>query len=94
MKDKNGGTGNIGRTGSAGGTASTASIGSNVRTGSTGGFPYDDILDHPHHVSKTHPAMSLENRAAQFAPFAALTGFGAVIQETARRAEEEAERQE
>ena len=85
MKDKNGGTGNIGRTGR---------IGSNVRTGRGGGFPYDDILDHPHHVSKTHPAMSLENRAAQFAPFAALTGFGAVIQETARRAEEEAERQE
>ena len=36
---------------------------------------YDDIINLPHHVSKNHPQMSLENRAAQFAPFAALVGY-------------------
>ena len=36
---------------------------------------YDDIINMPHHVSKKHPRMSLEARSAQFAPFAALTGY-------------------
>lgn len=45
---------------------------------------YDDILPLPHPVSPTRRRMSAEERAAQFAPFAALTGFGAVIVETAR----------
>lgn len=45
---------------------------------------YDDIIDLPHHVSETHPRMSLYDRAAQFSPFAALTGHGAAIRETAR----------
>ena len=45
---------------------------------------YDDIIDLPHHVSKTHPPMSMTGRAAQFSPFAALTGFGASIAEAAR----------
>ena len=36
---------------------------------------YDDIINLPHHVSKKHPQMSLLDRAAQFAPFAALTGY-------------------
>lgn len=45
---------------------------------------YDDIINLPHHVSKSHPQMSLLNRAAQFSPFAALTGHEAAIQETAR----------
>lgn len=45
---------------------------------------YDDIICLPHHVSSRHPQMSLWNRAAQFSPFAALTGHGAAIQETAR----------
>ena len=45
-------------------------------------FPYDDIVNLPHPTSKKHPRMSMEERAAQFSPFAALTGFGAVIQET------------
>ena len=36
---------------------------------------YADIIDLPHHVSKCHPQMSMWNRAAQFAPFAALTGY-------------------
>lgn len=45
---------------------------------------YDDIIDLPRHVSKTHPQMSPENRAAQFSPFAAVVGYEAAIQETAR----------
>lgn len=45
---------------------------------------YDDIIDLPHHVSGTRKPMSMENRAAQFAPFAALTGHDAAIAETAR----------
>ncbi len=49
---------------------------------------YDDIIDLPHHVSRKHPQMSAINRAAQFSPFAALTGHGAAIQETARLAED------
>ena len=49
---------------------------------------YDDILYLPHHVSPTRPKMLRLDRAAQFAPFAALTGYEAVIDETARRAEE------
>ena len=47
--------------------------------------PYDDIIDLPHHVSTVHPQMSPQARAAQFSAFAALTGFGDVIDETARR---------
>lgn len=45
---------------------------------------YDDIINLPHHESKRHPRMSLYSRAAQFAPFAALTGHDAAIDETAR----------
>lgn len=45
---------------------------------------YDDIFNLPHHVSATRPQMSLENRAAQFSPFAALTGHDAAVKETAR----------
>ena len=48
---------------------------------------YDDMLDMPHHVSPTRPKMSLLDRAAQFAPFAALTGFGAAITESDRMPE-------
>lgn len=43
---------------------------------------YDDIINLPHHVSKNHPQMSLEARAAQFASFAALTGYDDKIKET------------
>ena len=46
--------------------------------------PYDDIIRLPHHVSQNHPQMSLRDRAAQFAPFAALTGYEAAVGETAR----------
>ena len=45
---------------------------------------YDDIINLPHHVSKRHPQMSMWNRAAQFAPFAALTGYEDAIKETAQ----------
>ena len=45
---------------------------------------YDDIIDLPHHVSAKHPHMSRMNRAAQFAAFAALAGYGETIDETAR----------
>lgn len=52
---------------------------------------YDDIINLPHHVSKTRTPMSMENRAAQFAPFAALTGHDAAIAETARLTSEKPE---
>ena len=52
---------------------------------------YDDIISLPHHVSLTHPHMPRADRAAQFAPFAALTGYGDVIDETARLTDERAE---
>lgn len=45
---------------------------------------YDDIINLPHHVSDYHKPMPMENRAAQFAPFAALTGHEEAIAETAR----------
>lgn len=49
---------------------------------------YDDILYLPHHQSKERPHMSLHDRAAQFAPFAALSGHEEAIEETARLAVE------
>ena len=51
---------------------------------------YDDIIHLPHHVSKKHPPMARADRAAQFAPYAALVGFGEVIEETSRITEEKA----
>lgn len=45
---------------------------------------YDDIIMLPHHVSRRHPQMSPSDRAAQFSPFAALTGHGDAVRETAR----------
>ena len=45
---------------------------------------YADIINLPHHVSRTHPQMSMADRAAQFSPFAALTGHDAAIAEAAR----------
>lgn len=49
---------------------------------------YDDIINLPHHVSSTHPHMTAIDRAAQFSPFAALTGYDAAIKETARLTDE------
>lgn len=51
---------------------------------------YDDIINLPHYEPK-HKRMPIENRAAQFAPFAALTGHGAAINETARHTEKKKE---
>lgn len=45
---------------------------------------YDDIINLPHHVSVTHPPMDIMDRAAQFSPFAALTGYEAAAKETQR----------
>ena len=53
--------------------------------------PYDDIINLPRPVSITRPRMSIDNRAAQFSPFAALTGYDAAIKETARRTTEPVE---
>ena len=49
--------------------------------------PYDDIINLPHHVSKHHQPMSMLSRAAQFAPFAALTGYGDAIKAAAQHDE-------
>ena len=46
---------------------------------------YADIINLPHPTSKRHPRMSILERAAQFAPFAALTGYGDVIDAAARK---------
>lgn len=45
---------------------------------------YEDIINLPHHVSPTRPQMPMSDRAAQFSPFAALTGYDAAIKETGR----------
>ena len=49
---------------------------------------YKDIINLPHYVSKKRPQMSMEDRAAQFAPFAALVGFDDGIEETNRQVEQ------
>ena len=49
---------------------------------------YADIINLPHHVSHTHPQMNMADRAAQFSPFAALTGHDAAIAEAARLTDE------
>lgn len=48
---------------------------------------YDDIINLPHHVSKHHPSMPMMGRAAQFAPFAAVSGHHDALDETARQVE-------
>lgn len=48
------------------------------------GDQYEDIINLPHYVSKTRPQMSMVERAAQFSPFAALTGYDVAIKETGR----------
>lgn len=52
---------------------------------------YEDIIHLPHPVSKRHPQMALSDRAAQFAPFAALTGYDAALQTTLEQAVERVE---
>ena len=56
--------------------------------------PYEELLKMPHHVSTNHPPMPMHDRAAQFAPFSALTGYGEAVAETARLTEAEPERGE
>ena len=53
--------------------------------------PYEDIIHLPHHQSSNRPHMSLYDRAAQFSPFAALTGFDGVIAETSRLTDQKIE---
>lgn len=55
---------------------------------------YEDIINLPHHVSETRPQMSMIDRAAQFSPFAALTGYDAAIKETGRLTDEKIEMDE
>lgn len=55
---------------------------------------YDDIIDLPHHVSATRPRMSMQERAAQFSPFAALVGYDTAIQATERLIEAQIEQEE
>lgn len=52
---------------------------------------YDEIMSLPHHVSKTRPQMPMSDRAAQFSPFAALTGYDSAIKETGRLTDEKIE---
>ena len=52
---------------------------------------YEDIIRFPHHVSRNHPQMPVRDRAAQFAPFAALAGYGDALRETARLTEDRIE---
>lgn len=52
---------------------------------------YNEIMGLPHHVSKTRPQMPMSDRAEQFAPFAALTGYDAAIKETRRLTDERIE---
>ncbi len=53
---------------------------------------YDDIIDLQHHTSKRHPRMSMSQRAAQFAPFAALAGHNEAIHRTEERRAENIDR--
>ena len=53
---------------------------------------YDDIINLPHHVSQRHPRMTMYNRAAQFSPFAALTGSEKAIEEARKKQEAEERR--
>ena len=55
---------------------------------------YDEIMNLPHHVSKSRPQMPMSDRAAQFAPFAALTGYDAAIEETGRLTDDKIELEE
>ena len=55
---------------------------------------YNEIINLPHHVSKMRPQMPMSDRAAQFAPFAALTGYDSAIKETGRLTDEKIEMDE
>ena len=57
-------------------------------------WPYEDIVSLPHHVSRRHPTISEETRAAQFLSFAALNGFEDAVEETGRWTERRIELEE
>ena len=57
------------------------------KTAQTNHSKYEDIIHLPHHVSPTRPQMDRLDRAAQFSPFAALTGYEEAVEETARLTE-------
>ena len=57
-------------------------------------FPYEKIVNLPHHVSHSRAQMPLRDRASQFAPFAALTGYSEAIDETVRQTEAQHEQEE
>ena len=54
-------------------------------------FPYEDIVNLPPHISKKHPQPTMMDRAARFAPFAAITGYEEMVLEEARTTEERIE---
>lgn len=54
-------------------------------------FPYEDIINIPRHISKTHPQASMADRAARFSPFAAISGYEEMVKEAARVTEERIE---
>lgn len=54
-------------------------------------FPYEDIIDLPPHISEKHPQPTMTERAARFAPFAAITGYEEMVLEEARVTEERTE---
>lgn len=55
-----------------------------MKTNNENSHNYDDIINLPHYTSKKRPRMSMHDRAAQFSPFAALTGYEDAVEETAR----------
>ena len=57
----------------------------------SGKSPYEDIIDLPHHVSETRAPMAMRERAAQFSPFAALSGYEDAVRESARLTQEKIE---
>ena len=57
-------------------------------------YPYEDIIGLPHHVSSTRPPMPVRDRAAQFSPFSALSGYDSVVKEAARITDSRAEMDE
>jgi len=71
--------------------ACSADVDKTFTVGFDNGEKYNEIRGHPPHVSKTRPQMPMSDRAAQFAPFAALTGYDAAIKETGRLTDERIE---
>lgn len=59
-----------------------------LNSDSTNAGRYDDIISLPHHRSSTHPPLGEAERAAQFSPFAALTGYEDIVAETAQQTKE------